>query len=307
MRDLGWTLASPALFTQIPEFAKEWLQQDYIDRELWPWLHSVDQKPEALLQHLNEQRSRRLGIYFEQLLSFYFEQYPRFNLLAKNLQVNNEQRTLGEFDFIVEDKNDGTIKHFEAAVKFYLGHNNYRGQIKQNKPYYDWHNWVGPNQKDTLAIKMRHLEQHQLPLPATSHGQDTLSKLGLNATTISSRLLIKGQFYSPLNSQLTLPRFSNSDLLKPYWTDTRFLFENPSLLEKDLHYCILPRSLWLSEITRTDIEDKCIDAFTSANLINEIKDTLAEGYNEWQIAALDLRLSRPEKKRFFLVNSYNYQ
>jgi hypothetical protein len=69
---------------------------------------------------------------------------------------------LGEFDFIIFDRKTQKINHVEVAVKFYLGHQNYNQStckpIKKNLPLHNWHNWVGPNFRDTLAIKMRHLQ-----------------------------------------------------------------------------------------------------------------------------------------------------
>jgi hypothetical protein len=309
VRDLAWALSSPALFLNIPDLLPEWFKQDYVDDEVWPWLSIVDKKPEPLYEHLTQQRSTRLGIYFEQ--------FPRFTLLAKNLQVpcrtkHGQQRTLGEFDFIIEDKADNSVKHLEAAVKFYLGHNNYRGEISNNQQHYNWHNWVGPNQKDTLAIKMRHLQQHQLPLIQTIPGRETLNEINVKSEAITSRLLIKGRFYLPIDTKkkgyqkTEMPCFSNSALVKNYWLGTDALFEAPSFLDKNFHYCILPRSTWLSELTSADIEQEKIETLRNEQLISTIKDDLKQDYNEWQIAKIDFsNKDNAELERFFLVNSQN--
>jgi len=305
VRDLAWSLTTPALFKSIPHFPADWLRQDLTDDELWPWLDSIDKQPQLLYTHLHKQRSTRLGIYFEQLLSFYFEYFPRFTLVAKNLQVNGDKRTLGEFDFIVEDHRDRNFKHIEAAVKFYLGHLNYQGEINNNIPHYNWHNWVGPNQKDTLSIKMQHLQKRQLPLSRTLHGQATLTKLGL-PDDIHSRLFVKGRFYFYPKKKIEAPSFSNKELCRYHWFETDTLFFTDSILDDNKKYCILPRSFWLSELRLIDIESNDIAILTKSELQLEIKTNMLEDYNEWKISELDMNdRNNTEVKRFFIVNSQN--
>lgn len=312
VKDLAWALLSPALFLSIPDFSSEWFKQDYIDDDIWPWLKEQDRNSQCLHAHLVEQRSTRLGIYFEQLLSFYFEYFPRFTLLAKNLQVNGQQRTLGEFDFIIHDKRDNKVKHIEAAVKFYLGHDNYRGKINNNISRYNWHDWVGPNQKDTLAIKMRHLQEHQLPLIKTEEGIKALNSLILKNEIITSRLLIRGRFYLPFYERfntykkVSTPHHSNTALEKHYWLDTVTLFDTGFSLEKNYHYCILPRSTWLSEINHKDLEMSEIEVVSDKKVVKIIQEGINQNLNEWQIAKLDLsNKNTVEMERFFVVNSQN--
>ncbi len=302
IRDLAWALCHSSLFTSIPGFDTEWLNKDYVDEGLYPWLLALDQSPEKLYEHLDNQRSTRLGIYFEQLLSFYFEHYPRFTLLTKNHQVNDKQRTLGEFDFIVFDQKYKHIKHIEVAVKFYLGHNNYSKPIKNNMPLHNWHHWVGPNEKDTLAIKMRHLQQHQLPLVKTKWGQQALSKLFDSNKTITSRLLISGRFYFPFENDIEKPLFSTSNRTNR-WISSHTLLSDKSFLEKDKQYCLLPRQHWLSEIIINDISDYKLSIYSEKELKEFIAVDAENKINEWQIAELDISVSNAiETKRFFIIN-----
>jgi len=284
VRDLAWSLCSPPLFEKVSDFPLSWLTQDLIDDELEAWLMSLDKQPQKLNKHLQKQRSNRLGIYFEQLLSFYFEHYPRFSLIAKNLQVNGNQRTLGEFDFIIQDQLDGQTKHIEAAVKFYLGHQSYQGEIANNIPLHNWHNWVGPNQKDTLAIKMRHLEERQLPLSQTEFGQIALRRLGISYEAIQSRLFIKGRFYHSNTNDIDSPHFSNQNLSPYNWLDSETFFSESPFIASEKKYCILPRSFWLSELTQADLNRNVIEIVNSSELHERIKGDIKQEYNEWQIA-----------------------
>ncbi len=305
IRDLAWALCHPSLFASIPDFDEEWFNKDYIDEGLYPWLQKLDQSPEELYEHLQQQRSTRLGIYFEQLLSFYFEHYPRFTLLAKNYQVNDQQRTLGEFDFIIFDEEYQHVKHIEVAVKFYLGHKDYSKPIKNNTPLHNWHNWVGPNEKDTLAIKMRHLKQHQLPLSKTIWGQQALSNLFDSNKAVTSRLLISGRFYFPSEYNIEGPLFSTNDS-NHSWMSSQALLSGKPFLKKGSDYCLLPRQHWLSEIKADDINDYELSIYSEKGL----KDFIAEGaetkINEWQVAELDTSMSDTvEIKRLFIINKQN--
>lgn len=304
VRDLAWSLLTPPLFEAIPDFSPDWFKQDLVDDGVWSWLELIDKQPEMLNDHLKQQRSSRLGIYFEQLLSFYFEHYPRFTLLAKNLQVNNDERTLGEFDFIILDQADDRTKHIEAAVKFYLGHQYYQGKIKNNYPLHNWHNWVGPNQKDSLAIKMRHLQERQLPLSQTRYGQTALSSLGITDKRVESRLFIKGRFYHCGISGIDSPSFSNQNLSDNHWLETKTFFSTISVIGSEKKYCILPRNFWLSELTKTDLSSSELEVISADNLQKKIECELEQEYNEWQIAEVDLNNSkRIEVKRFFVVRN----
>ncbi|MGH1485954.1 MAG: DUF1853 family protein [Cellvibrionaceae bacterium] len=303
-RDLAWALCSQPLFSSLPDFPENCLSQDYIDGGVLPWLEAVDKHPETLFSHLSEQRSTRLGIYFEQLLSYYFEHYPRFELLAKNLQVNGAKRTLGEFDFIVYDKVYKEVIHIEAAVKFYVGHENYNRTIKKNDPLYDWHNWIGPNQKDSLAIKMRHLKDHQLALGTTTEGKAALATLIDIKESMSSRLLVCGRFYLPQHAQITLPQYANTHKYNAFWMSSNDFIHHFS--DKKKSYCLLPRQYWLSPILAEDIEENRLAIYSKKEIDEIVTTGIKQKENEWQLAEVDLTQKEYiEKKRFFILSSEN--
>jgi hypothetical protein len=203
IRDLAWALFNPALFSSFgadnnsSHITNACLEPIWQDDGVLPWLYALDNEPAALLSHLQDQRATRLGIYFEQLLSFYFAEYPRFTLLAKNLQAHDSQRTIGEYDFIVWDQKQQQHYHIEVAVKFYIGIQDVGIQvldidiantIPNNTPIYNWHLWVGPNKKDSLGIKMKHLGHHQLRLSETEAGKNALQSIGLTPEQLEPKL-----------------------------------------------------------------------------------------------------------------------
>ena len=305
VNDLAWLLSQPPLFTHIDNIPSEWLLRDYIIDELYPWLYSIDQNPSVLLAHLKLQRSTRLGIYVEQLLSFYFEQHPRFSLLAKNLQVNNPMRTIGEFDFIIYDHKDGQHKHIEVAIKFYLGRLSDWAYIPNNRPLYNWHKWVGPNHKDTLGLKMSHLLQHQLRLSEQPEGKNSLKAFINQGKTITSRLFFAGQFYFPVFKSISAPSFSNTINQKNRWYESNFIFNNNDSLSNDSHYCFLPRQYWLSAISQSDI-DKGLILYSRQEMLEVLQNQVLTDVNEWHIAKIQYKNNEiVEKERLFILNTYH--
>lgn len=301
VRDLAWALCQPQLFTHIPGLPKQWLLLDYIDADIHQWLKTIDDHPTPLLDHLSQQRSTRLGIYFEQLLSFYFEYHPRFTLLAKNYQVNNTQRTLGEFDFIVYDQLCQCTKHIEAAVKFYLGNNVYTGNATRNTPLHNWHQWVGPSHKDTLAIKMQHLINHQLPLAITDEGQAALSQLIDKPESVRSRLLFAGRFYFPNYTVIAAPTFSEKVSESLHWmTCDTFLNAQQNNKSKAEHfYCRLPRQYWFSPLLNTDLSATNLEIYSGGESIsNLILEDRKQGEQQWQFTRITPQQATSKKVKY---------
>jgi hypothetical protein len=281
----------------------DWFLRDYIDAGLWPWLQQLDRSADRLYTHLNAQRSTRLGVYFEQLLSFYFSHYPRFALLAKNLQVHDGRRTIGEFDFIVLDKQEHQILHIEVAVKFYLGHLPMDGIALNNPPHHNWHQWIGPNRKDTLGLKMAHLQQHQLPLANTQAGQDTLLTIMEKPDQIRSRLLITGRFYFPSTLTIPAPTFSQNINANVLWSSSqRLLNTTTNNMLNDDYVCWLPRRYWLSAITGDDFNNGELSLLSKKECLDLVDKESRQNINDWQFARIDTQ-SMTEIGRFFIVNN----
>ncbi|MEO0444286.1 MAG: DUF1853 family protein [Pseudomonadota bacterium] len=301
VNDLAWLLLQEPLFVHIDNIPPEWLHRDYIDDALYPWLYSIDQNPSALLNHLKQQRSTRLGIYVEQLLSFYFEQHPRFKVLAKNLQVNNAGRTLGEFDFIIYDHHHKRFKHIEVALKFYLGQLSDCAYIKNNSPLYNWHQWVGPNQKDTLGLKLSHLINHQLCLSQYPEGADALRAVIGDDSAITSRLFFTGRFYFPAHQAVTAPLFSNKVSQQDRWFESDSLFNTDNAFNKAMRYCLLPRQYWLSRVNNNDIGNG-LTLLSGQEMLELLQQQSLANINQWHLAGIEYKHGALiEKERFFVL------
>ena len=147
VRDLAWAGFSPVLIKtrrmtgaglRLGKFWKAHLQQ-------------LDQDPTALMEHLEQYSSDRLGLYYESLWHYLLQQDPDCELLAHNLPVRDGGQTVGEFDCLFYCRRRKVHIHLELAVKFYLG------VASANR-------WIGPGRHDRLDHKLEHLQQHQSQL-----------------------------------------------------------------------------------------------------------------------------------------------
>jgi len=138
VRDLVWAINSPPLLRSDGSDHVPGLNPDAID-------------PEHLTAFCAERSEHRVGHYFENLIHYWLKHIRRVEIIAHRLPVRDEEKTLGELDFIFRDE-AGRLVHWEVAVKFYL-------VTAEDPPRH-----LGPNTSDSLARKALRLRQHQLPL-----------------------------------------------------------------------------------------------------------------------------------------------
>ena len=297
VRDLAWALLSPPLLEQLEEDSQSLLQQEYLDSkdDIFEWLLRVDQSPEALIHYVQQRSQVRIGIYFEQLLGFYFSHYPRFELLNQNLQVQGAKRTLGEFDFIIRDKKNGMYFHIESAVKFYLG--GFESDLLTNNiELYNWHQWIGPNKKDSLSLKINSMLSKQLQLSQTPEGHKLLTDQNIPADQLQTRLLLRGRFFAA-NNQAS-PLFSHPQTCQHHWHRINAFINQPATKH---HYLIVPKTYWLCPLAREDFV-LLNQSYNKNELIDAIQIEVAQGISTWLIAGFDENSGANEIERFFIVN-----
>ena len=131
------------------------------------------------------------GKKMETILEWYFENHPNFELLQKGIQITHDKKTLGELDFLVRKNQE--VQHIELASKFYL----YDDTLSEKSI----NNWIGPNRKDFLHMKVSKLVNSQLPLlyhPITQKCLETvLPSTPIEA--IQQQVAFKAQLYVSLH------------------------------------------------------------------------------------------------------------
>ena len=202
VRQLAFCIASPPLLQAWPD------QQSVIDlpdHTFWlqhfqhylPRLIQLDANPQALLAHLHNLRSTRLGIRFESLLWFWLQDsdYHPYRLIGHSIKRMQGNRTLGELDFLLLNRQSQQVEHWEVAIKFYLGEAGFFAR-----------NWVGLNRRDTLGRKLKHIREQQFSLEGLPNVQVDVQ-----------RAIVKGRLFYPVQHAITLPGWIAPAHLNGLW------------------------------------------------------------------------------------------
>jgi len=135
-----------------------------------------------------DQRHQRLGKLVETYVYHQLRSLESVQWIADSLQINLEQRTVGELDALYLDA--GRPVHLEVAFKFYL----YDTEAAYDDPL---DHWIGPNRNDTLSLKLAKLAGRQFPLLRHPAAAKQLTEYGLVAAGITQRICFKGQLFIP--------------------------------------------------------------------------------------------------------------
>ncbi|MGD8591221.1 MAG: DUF1853 family protein [Gammaproteobacteria bacterium] len=261
VRDLAWVIKSPVLLNAArpphelaPAFeaVSGFCAKELIIDDLWcelqfqlhrNWLCDLDRSSQLLLDWLKPRRTHyksRLGYYFESLVEFLLRRAFAHHVLVPHLQVKNQHRTLGEFDYLLADSNTQIVHHWEVAVKFYLHYQHADGRVL----------WYGPNPRDRLDIKLQHLFHHQLVLSLRPEAAEAFWRAGLGPVStwpVLPRLFLKGYLFYPSNSDwrnhVSFPALSPHHL-RGWWT-----YLDPFVIpraDEDRRWLYLPRLHWLA-------------------------------------------------------------
>ncbi len=274
VRDLAWVIASPPLVSGVFEIGGHHTQwwddamclQEFTD--CLPALQALDQDPQALINHLDSIKSKRLGLRFEGLISFWLSAIsPNFKLLAQNIQLNEisgdtRTRTIGEVDFIIQNIRSGKVIHLEVAVKFYLG----------TAPFDDPYRWFGTNTQDQLGKKLDHLKHHQTQL--------LLQHLEQVKFSIDERqCFIKGRLFYPLQPEASIKAPKGI-------ADTHLRGHYLYYQEKDIQsrfYVPLEKSEWLASLTEKDtVENSIQSTFTAEERARCYARIMKNGSGDWE-------------------------
>ncbi|MCP4598866.1 DUF1853 family protein [Neptuniibacter sp.] len=220
--DLDWIMNTPSLM-DLPEGVSD-----------FKWL--TDQISLSGHEFLPADNNKRLGIYFEDLVSQILNSAPNSIDIKRNIKVFSGKITLGEFDFI--GSSPAGDFHLECAVKFYLR----VGKGDQLSHF------IGPGKKDRLDIKWQRMLSHQLALSSTDEGTITCAELGHQPK--HKILLLRGYLFHPFSefeaaSAAHVETFApdiNPEHLRGWWMRK----SEAELLGTQYHYSIMKKPYWLS-------------------------------------------------------------
>lgn len=172
---------------------------------------------------------QKLGHLYEDTLALLLEASPRFDLLARNLQLHTgDQITLGELDFLLRDLETDQLIHLELATKFYLAVDAPTGLALP-----------GPDARDNYFRKLQRLRSHQLLITQKHHR--ALPPI-YQDQTIVARQLIYGCLFDHIHaSQPAAPEFALPHCRRGRWL---LINECHDYFAPDTQLQIIPKALW---------------------------------------------------------------
>lgn len=190
-------------------------------------------KPYKKQKNLNQ----RLGHRVEQFVFQELSDDDSIQIIAQNVQIKADKRTIGELDCIIKHSNSPI--HLEVIYKFYL--------YDESVGYSELEHWIGPNRNDSLIEKITKLKQKQLPLLYKPETEMFLKQLDINTSNIKQQVYFKAQLFVPYAMIGISLRQINNACITGY-------FINYTVLETlHKHQFYIPQKLdWLTEV-HTDV------------------------------------------------------
>ena len=245
VRDLVWVIYSPSLLSTDTCVSTD-IELDFpfeisVDKLFF---EQLDQDPTALIEYIEQNKTARLGLYFENLLAYYFINHSSYELIIKGLQVQGKKGTIGEFDFIVKKVETNQIYHIETAVKFFL-------QYHEAQADNSWSHWIGPGCRDRFDLKLNKLIEKQCRLSELPASQVALKPI-IGDAQLQSILHLKGCLFNYCRDEKLTYLHENSNRLEGTWCYLGELNQ----LDPNITWHIGSRLQWL---TGGEIASPCKD------------------------------------------------
>jgi len=181
----------------------------------------------------------RLGHLAEKIVAELIKSSVNYKLLYENIQIIEDGKTIGEIDFIIQNKIEKKVIHLELAYKFYL----FDPSIS-TEPI---DNWIGPNRNDSLVEKLDKLKRKQFPL---LYHRCTASNLStINMDNVSQALCLLVSLFIPYEFKAKLsPVYEKA--IKGYYLNLETFI---SLNVKEKTYYLPSKKEWGMDASENEI------------------------------------------------------
>lgn len=270
LRDLEWIVSSPSLIdfsgcegvSAVPSFESERLP---IEKA-------------ACLSSLRLPLKKKVGRYFEQLVSYWLHDVRRLEILTEQQQIFDAGQTVGEIDFIFKDELQQLV-HLETAIKFYLY---YPGTHSSGSHY------LGPNSRDNFEAKTRKLLNHQL-------------KLGRKLEPRLDRVeaLVRGRIFYPPDSaeDILRPAHLSQEHLTGHWIYPNEI-EWIDQFRDDARFMIMRKPYWLTPVLT---ESQTSSRLDHTELKRFTQQHFAESSRPLLVCKFDQSDPNTEEVHFFFI------
>tara|TARA_B100000795_G_scaffold223221_1_gene178335 strand:- start:12393 stop:13067 length:675 start_codon:yes stop_codon:yes gene_type:complete len=218
-----------------------------------------------------------LGRQAEAIFESIIKESASYRLITANIQIQGVNKTLGELDYLLEEKTTGIQLHVELSCKFYLfdtnNHSSFEGK------------WIGPNRKDTLLDKVTKLREKQFPLLFHPNTKASLKALAFDSNKARQECYIATSLYIPKGYAIThLPEAYQNCIVGHY------VYYKQLVLDGGCSYAIPGKKEWL-------LPPKNITAWFSAE---EIHTKILEAIQQKKAPQIYKR-SGTDIEKFFVV------
>ncbi len=291
VRDLAWACFDPPL-VHIDILSADKVSNSalLLTQERERWLQALDVDPTPLQDHIAQLRSHRLGLYFESLWHFFLRQDSSVDLVAHNLPIRTEGKTIGEFDCIYYCHQRRRHIHLELAVKYFLSVGSHQGTPEHS----ELNQWWGPECQDRLDLKVGHLLDRQINLSDHDAAKLALEELGIE--DLDKEIEIKGYLFQSIDNPIPPPIAYNGDNIPNQWVHVNNLQEYCQRLGA-LSFKHLPKFQWLSPTVETDTSNILVCSELELLMLKHFED---ESRPQLVVALDDAGL---ECRRFFVVGT----
>ena len=159
-------------------------------------------QPQPIPQNL------RLGHQMEYVFKQLVDASKRYDITLYNLQIRNDEKTLGEIDFILFDHFTTKSIHVELTCKFYIIDPDIVEPVQQ---------LIGPNRRDSFVAKLNKIKNVQYALLHSEAGISALDEVGLDHRDIEHQCCFKAQIFEPFHQRNISIEPINPACISGYW------------------------------------------------------------------------------------------
>jgi len=199
-----------------------------------------------ILPNVHLPLGKRVEYFFEYLINT----NDIYTLIKKNIQIIHNKNTLGELDYILEDKKKKVYLHIELIYKYYLFLENEENEILA---------CVGPNYDDSLQKRLIKLKNKQLPILYKKESKVYLQDININE--IKQKLCFKGNIFLEKNSEKKVFKECNPLCIKGFYSNIHTFLSEKSY--KDCLYFFPEKQDWLIDI------EKCEQWYSYERILEE--------------------------------------
>ncbi len=198
-----------------------WVNEQFgIEQFEFPELDLTHFKPKPILERL------RLGHKMEHVFDQLLSSSANWQILSKNMLVDQGKVRLGELDFIARNHLSNTLLHIELAYKFYIVNPDISEPM---------HRLMGPNKRDMFFTKLDKLKEKQFPLLYSNALSAQLQSMKLNREEIKQQACFKGQLFIPYGQEAVSIRPLNKKCITGSWVPFN-LFNTDSFKANEYYF-----------------------------------------------------------------------